>query len=526
MGRVVHMTYSSSLSSLCEINSSFDTGVLRIAYTGANRNGSFISKDTFERCIRTLYNCPIVCHYDRDADSIGGHDMELVSGEDGSVRLVNMTVPIGVIPESSKHFWSVVEEEDGTEREYLCADVLIWKRQEAYRKIKEDGITAHSMELTVKDGEMDGGLFIIKDFEFTAFCLLGDEHEPCFESSALSLFSYDDMKRQMADMMSDLKKEFSLVVPPTGDIDKHQKDYPMEGGKKVLNEKLALIEEFGLNPENLEFSIEDLTLDELREKCEEMKCEAENAGEASADNTESAAADSNTDSNVDFALAGQILDEIYNALRVEKIECCWGEMARYHYVDHDHEALQVYCYDAEDWKLYGFAYSMNGDNVVIDFESKKRMKFAIVDFDEGEQATPFAGVFEEVTKQYTENDTEWSEKYQAASDTITSMNEELGSLRQFKTDTENAAAAVARDEVFAQFEDLVGVEEFDALRDNCAEYELSTLEEKCFAIRGRVGTSAKFTHESKTPKLKVDKTNYVNEPYGGLFARYGHTDNN
>lgn len=509
MGKVVHMAYSSSLSSLCEINSSFDTGVLRIAYTGANRNGSFISKETFERCIETLYNCPIVCHYDRETDSIGGHDVELVSGEDGSMRLVNMTIPIGVIPESSKYFWSVVEEEDGTEHEYLCADVLIWKRQEAYRKIKEDGITAHSMELTVKDGAMEGGLFVIKDFEFTAFCLLGDEHEPCFESSALGLFSYDEMKKQMAEMMSDLKNEFSLVVPPVGDNDKYPQNHPMEGGEKVLNEKLALVAEYGLEVENLEFSIEDLTLEELREKFEAM-----NPAEPA-------------EPKADFALAGQIRDEIYNALSVEKIECCWGEMTRYHYVDHDHEALQVYCYDAEDWKLYGFSYSMNGDNVVIDFESKKRMKFAIVDFDEGEQPAPFAGVFEEITKQYTANDTQWSEKYQTASDTITSMENELGTLRQFKTDTEAAAKAAAQEEVFAQFEDLVGVEEFDALREHCAEYELDALEEKCYAIRGRKGTTAKFTTESKPPKLKVDKTAPVsNDPYGGLFARYGHADNN
>ena len=505
MGKVVHMAYSSSLSSLCEINSSFDTGVLRIAYTGANRNGSFISKETFERCIDTLYNCPIVCHYDRETDSIGGHDMEFVTSEDGSMHLVNITIPIGVIPESSKYFWNVVEEEDGTKHEYLCADVLIWKRQEAYKKIKEDGITAHSMELTVKDGEMEGGLFVIKDFEFTAFCLLGDEHEPCFESSALSLFSYDEMKKQMADMMSDLKNEFSLVVPPVGDNDIHTKNYPMEGGEKVLNEKLALVAEYGFEVEKLGFSIEDMTLEELREKFEVMK---------------------SAEPKADFALAGQIRDEINNALSVEKIECCWGEMTRYHYVDHDHEAMQVYCYDAEDWNLYGFAYSMNGDNVVIDFESKKRMKFAIVDFDEGEQIAPFASIFEEVAKQYTANDTQWSEKYQTASDTITSMNKELGSLRQFKTDAEETAKAAAREEVFAQFEELVGVEEFDTLRENCAEYELDALEEKCYAIRGRRGVTAKFAQESTTTKLKVDKTHPANEPYGGLFVRYGYTDNN
>ena len=159
-------------------------------------------------------------------------------------------------------------------------------------------------------------------------------------------------------------------------------------------------------------------------------------------------------------------------------------------------------------------------------ESPLELLDLVVDFDDGEQSAPFAGVFEEIAKQYTANDTQWSEKYQAASDTIASMNEEIGSLRQFKQDTENAALAVAREEVFAQFEDLIGVEEFDALRDQCAEYELDALEEKCFAIRGRRGTSAKFAHDSKPVKLKVEKTDYVNEPYGGLFVRYGHIDNN
>lgn len=514
MSKVLHMAYSSSLSSLCEINSSFDTGVLRIAYTGKNRNGSYISKETFEQCMNTIYNCPIVCNYDRDTDSIGGHDMAVVSGKDNELRIVNMTIPVGVIPESSKHFWSIVEEEDGTEHEYLCAEVLIWKRQEAYQKIKNDGITAHSMELTVKDGEMEGGLFVIKDFEFTAFCLLGDGHEPCFESSALSLFSYDELKAQMAEMMDELKAELTKVTTPNGDDDTPTKNQLMEGGEEVLNEKLALVAEYGFEAENLEFSIEELTLDELREKFEAMKAEPKQVEEP--------VAEPEVVVEPVFALAGQVREEIINALSVETVEVCWGLMSRYQYVDHDHEALQVYCFDAEDWKLYGFAYSMNGDNAVIDFESKKRMKFAIVDFDEGEQTVPFAGIFEEVTKQYYENDTQWSEKYQAASDTITSMENELGTLRQFKTDTEEAAKAVAREEVFAQFEDLVGVEEFETLRENCAEYELDALEEKCFAIRGRNGTTAKFSVEPKQPKIKVVKTEPVNEPYGGIFAKYGH----
>lgn len=509
MNKIAHMTYSSSLSSLCEINSSFDTGVLRIAYTGKNRNGSLISKEAFEKSIKTMYNCPIVCNYDRETDSIGGHDMELVSGKDGDLKIVNSTMPVGVIPESSKYSWEIVEEADGTQHEYLCAEVLIWKRQEAYQKIKDDGVVSHSMEITIKDGEMKDGVFEIYDFEFTAFCLLGDDHEPCFESSAMGLFSLDSLKVQMEEMMSELKESYSLISPRSEVED--TLNIPTEGGEKVLDDKIALVAEYGYEVSALEFSIDEMSLDELREKFEEMKAEPEVEPES--------------DPAVEkFELNSQICEEIRYAVEVETIERPWGKMPRYSVVDYDAESKMVYCFDADDhWKLYGFGFSMNGDNVVVDFESKKRMKFAIVDFDEGEQAMPFDSIFEEISTQYTANDTQWSEKYQSASDTIETMNTELGSLRQFKADTEAAAAEVAREEIFAQFEDLAGVEEFESLRENCAEFELEALEEKCYAIRGRNSAVAKFAKKPDAPKLKVERTEPEDRAYGGLFEKYKPT---
>ena len=53
------------------------------------------------------------------------------------------------------------------------------------------------------------------------------------------------------------------------------------------------------------------------------------------------------------------------------------------------------------------------------------------------------------------------------------------------------------------------------------EYDIETLEEKCYAIRGRNGGAAKFALENKTPKIKVEKTDVSNEPYGGIFTKYG-----
>lgn len=98
------LTFASRLDDVKELNSSFDTGVLRVAYVGANRNNSFISKEVFERCMPTIYNCPIVCNYDRDADSIGSHDMAVVKGEDVD-RIVAMTQPVRVVPESENYSW-------------------------------------------------------------------------------------------------------------------------------------------------------------------------------------------------------------------------------------------------------------------------------------------------------------------------------------------------------------------------------------------------------------------------------------
>ena len=108
------IAFASGMEDFTEYNSSFDRGILKVCYVGHNRNNSFISKDTFERCMKSVYNCPIVCRYDRENDEIGAHDVDLVKDPDGGMRLVNVTQPVGVIPESARYYWREVEEDDGS----------------------------------------------------------------------------------------------------------------------------------------------------------------------------------------------------------------------------------------------------------------------------------------------------------------------------------------------------------------------------------------------------------------------------
>lgn len=505
------MTFSSGLDRLTEHNASFDKGILRICYTNENRNGSFISKETIERCLPSIYNCPIVCNYDREADEIGSHDIELVRDKNGDFKLVNITTPVGVIPESSQTFWELVEEDDGQIHEYLCAEVILWKRQEAYQKIKDDGITDHSMEITVQEGSLKDGLFVVDRFEFTAFCLLGTA-EPCFESSALMTYSQENFKNEFAEMMRELKE--SMNDQPTGAFDIEPESKP-EGGNEALNERIELMEQYGLTEDMIDFNLEDFTIDELKEKFEAMKVSDEPV-------------DPVVDPVDNFALAEQFREELIGALSSETVETMFGQMSRYWYVDYNDEASEVYCYDHEDWKLYGFSYSKNGDSVSVDFESKKRMKFDIVPFDEGEQHATFAAVYSQLSQKLADANSAWESKFEESKQEMAGMQAELDELKSFKAGVEAGIAEQERNDVFAQFEDLVGIEAFETLREGCSDMSIADLEEKCFAIRGRNQTALKFSAQEpgKNPKLPAGNMGKKNdEPYGGIFAKYGiHAD--
>ena len=546
MKKVLSLTFASSLMKLCEVNSSFDSGVLRIAYPGKNRNGSFISKQTFEKCIESIYNCPIVTNYDRDTDTLGGHDMDVVTDKDGNLKLVNLTTPVGVVPESANWFWCENEDDDGVIREYLCVDVLLWKRQEAYNKIKNDGVVEQSMEITVKNGRMIDGIYHINDFEFTAFALIGVT--PCFQGAALEMFSKKDFKLQFTEMMQELKESYREIEAFNKVCDINE--FSVEGGK-ALDEKLCLAKEYGIDVDSLDFSIEDMTIEELKAKFEEIKSEEPSEDPVVVEETNEVVAEDmvtveetdveevtveesvvDTLSDVvdnggdNFELQGNITEGILMALESVKVEREWGEISRYHFVDYDSSLCEVYCWDSEDWLLYGFKYENNGDNIVLDFESKKRMKWSIVDFDEGEQPSPISSVFEKMSGVISEF-AEREVGYKATEEEFAVMKDEVAELRKFKEDTENKIANKERESILSQFTDLIGDETFEELKSHCSEYDSATLEDKCFAIRGRKMSSAKFSLENKSTVIKVDRTDFKDdEPYGGAFVKYGIGQNN
>lgn len=506
MKNVLNLTFESSLSHLREINSSFDAGVLQVAYHGRNRNGSAISKAAFERSMDTIWNCPVVCNYDRETDTIGSHDVELVE-KDGKMCLVNVTQPVGVVPESAATYWKEVEEADGTKHEYLCVDVLLWKRQEAYRKIVGEENVSQSMEISVKEGELIDDVLNINRFEFTAFCLLGSA-EPCFESASLELFSRNDFQRQFSEMMADAKRTISeMQSAPQVDITSNSN---MEGGDFAMEEMNVAVADTNIDPDSIEVVevVETEPVVDPVDPAVEVAADPEPATDPVADPTET------------FALSEQVREGLVEAVRVERVETEYGSMSRYYFVDFDFELNELYVYDAsEDWKLYGMSYSMDGDAIKIDFESKKRKKYAIVDFVEGttEDKAAFAVVIEEMAEQYHE----LTELHSATKAELATANEELAALRQYKADASAELCEFRVAEMREKFADLAGIEEFEILCEHIGEYEKSEFEDKCYAVRGK-NVAANFSKKTDSVRLPVMKHDEEteNEPYGGLFTKF------
>ena len=238
------LDYVSRLKEVEELNSSFATGMMRICYHGKNRNGWVIPKATLEAAIPTFFNCPIVARYDRKRDKIGEHDMELVV-KNGQLDLIPATQPVGVVPTNNMYFWETVEEEDGSEHEYLVMPVVLWKRQEAVSHIIEAKTVAQSMECVFDEVHVDqDGETVVDKMTMQAFCLL-ESAKPCFESAAVDVLG-SSLQEQFSLMKNDWKE---LCGSENFSIQKFQAG---EGGLEVMQDNLEhemeTVEELVENP--------------------------------------------------------------------------------------------------------------------------------------------------------------------------------------------------------------------------------------------------------------------------------------
>ena len=165
----------------------------RIFYTGANRNGTYITDDFANKLISSLPYVPVKGIYDTMKDDFTDHGRERYEG-----RIY------GIVPENPNFAWEKHLDIDGVERTYACADVLLFTgiyKQEAFDIIQK----AQSMELFADsiEGEwqfINGKrFFVFTEGRFLGLQALGEDYEPCFEGAAFYTL-VDSIKTLVTDL--------------------------------------------------------------------------------------------------------------------------------------------------------------------------------------------------------------------------------------------------------------------------------------------------------------------------------------
>lgn len=171
---------------------------IKVLYVGANRNGSFISKESAVELSKSLRGTPI-CGWWREQDQdFGDHGERITIDKDG-FKMECLTTPIGFVPLDAKMWFQNFEDYDvagnPVTREYLMTTGCLWTSQyESARSIIEQGGKGQSMELNSDSLEghwttlnnQEGEFFIIDRGSFDKLCVLGDDVEPCFEGASVT----------------------------------------------------------------------------------------------------------------------------------------------------------------------------------------------------------------------------------------------------------------------------------------------------------------------------------------------------
>lgn len=516
-----------------------------VMHTGANKNRTSFTKDTINKAISSIANMPIlgyvVDELDDEEKDFKGHEHEL-RVTDNDVKYMYAGQAYGVIPESCNPRWIIKDDGTGTEREYLRVDGLIWtKFGDPVDIFTRDVIKNHSVELTdMVCGPKDrDGNTPVSSFKFDGFCILSTTDpkiQPAMTGSCITAqFSVDDITSQIRERLYEyqaLQQNYSAQNENPSDEEKgdikpmnenENKTTGIEEGQVPTENTATFTEPAGneATPPNENITTAPAAATAKENTAPTMETKPAPAEPAVTENT--ASTENKSATGTEFTLTTvQLMDEIGTKLAEHTHPSSWDSeymIPDFYFEDLMPETVVVRC--SKTWQLMGIPYSMNGDNVVLDYENIKRMKVAYEDWDEGEVMPGTIAAFTTLTDKIAE----LSDSFTKAANEVSEIKPKLEAYQQAEAEAIAAADKAKRDELFSIMDEKLGAnEEYTALKEN-KEISYADLETKCYALVGR--RSAEFsyvpnTNNKGTVRFGVGGTQNGsdNAVYGGLMEHY------
>ena len=511
-----------------------------VMHTGANKNRTSFTKDTINKAISSIANMPIlgyvVDELDEEEKDFKGHEHEL-RVTDNDVKYMYAGQAYGVIPESCNPRWIIKDDGTGTEREYLRVDGLIWtKFGDPVDIFTRDVTKNHSVELTdMVCGPKDrDGNTPVSSFKFDGFCILSTTDpkiQPAMTGSCITAqFSVDDITSQIRERLYEyqaLQQNYSAQNENPSDEEKGDIPPMNENEKNPAVAENAVAEGAVENTE-----VEDTTAENAATKTESEAVSTENAAseegvknatiETSAENA-ATVEEGELVASSEFSLsANQLRDEVYNALLEIQVPSRWDHecmIPKYWLTDiQDNEVIVT---DSGTYQLMGIPYSMNGDNVVLEYENIKRKKVVYEDWDNGDVMPGLITMFSALTDKLVE----LSDSFTKAANEVSEIKPKLEAYQKAEAEAAAAAEKAKRDELFSIMDEKLGANaEYTALKEN-TEITYAELETKCYALVGRQSAEFSYvpnTNNKGTVRFGVGGTQNGsdNAVYGGLMEHY------
>lgn len=510
-----------------------------VMHTGSNLNKTSFTKDVIGKAVPTICNTPILGYVvdeldDEDKD-FKGHEHELRI-TDTDVKYVYAGHAYGVIPETCNPRWVIKDDGTGTEREYLRVDGLIWtKFNDPVDIFTRDGTKNHSVELTdMSCGPADkNGDVPVESFKFDGCCILSTTDpkiQPAMTGSCITAnFSVEDVTTQIRERLYEyqaLQQNYTAQNENPSDKEKGDTKPMNENEKNTTVTENAVAEGAVENPK-IETPAAENTATETGSEAAPAENAASEEGaenattEASAENT-APAEEGEPAASSEFTLtANQLRDEIYNALLKVQVPSRWDNdcmIPKYWLTDiQDSEVIVT---DSGTYQLMGIPYSMNGDNVVLEYENIKRKKVIYEDWDNGDVMPGLVTMFSALTDKLVE----LSDSFTKAANEVSEIKPKLEAYQQAEAEAIAAADKAKRDELFSVMDEKLGANaEYAALKEN-KEISYADLETKCYALVGRQTTEFSYVpnkNNQGTVRFGVGGTQNGSEAvYGGLMERY------
>lgn len=510
-----------------------------VMHTGANLNKTSFTKDVINKAVPTIANMPILGYVvneldDEDKD-FKGHEHELRI-TDTDVKYLYAGQAYGVIPESCNPRWIIKDDGTGIEREYLRVDGLIWtKFSDPVDIFTRDVTKNHSVELTdmICEAKRDDGITPVSSFKFDGCCILSTTDpkiQPAMTGSCVTAnFSVDDITSQIRERLYEyqsLQQNYSAKnenpsdeekgdIPPMNENEKNPavtENAVAEGAVENSEVETTTAENAAAEPEFEAAATENAASKEGAENAT-TETPAENA--APVEEGEPAASS-------EFTLtANQLRDEVYNALLEIQVPSRWDPecmIPKYWLTDiQDNEVIVT---DSGTYQLMGIPYSMNGDNVVLEYENIKRKKVVYEDWDNGDVMPGLITMFSALTDKLVE----LSDSFTKATNEVSEIKPKLEAYQQAEAEAVAAAEKAKRDELFSIMDEKLGANaEYAALKEN-TEITYAELETKCYALVGRQSAEFSYvptTNNKGTVRFGVGGTqNGSDAAYGGLMEHY------